>query len=47
MGKTNAYKIVVGKPHGKREFWRVGHRGEVILKFTVRRWAINMRTGWN
>jgi hypothetical protein len=42
IGKTNAYETVVGKPHGKRKFWRAGHKGEDNLKFVAKKWAVNM-----
>jgi hypothetical protein len=34
-GKRNAYKILAGKPEGKRPLGRPGHRGRIILKWIL------------
>jgi hypothetical protein len=34
---TSVYKILVGKPEGKRPFWRATHRWEDYFKLELRK----------
>jgi hypothetical protein len=39
MGKSRcAYRVLVGKPEGKRPFGRLGAGEGVILRWTFRKW---------
>jgi hypothetical protein len=41
----NAYRILVGKPEGKRQFWRSGGYRRIICKWILKKWGGRMRAG--
>jgi hypothetical protein len=43
---TNAYKILVRKPEGKRPLGRPRHRGRVILRLILKKYSENVWTGF-
>jgi hypothetical protein len=43
--KRNAYRLLVGKPEGKRPLRRPGHRWWIILGWILERWDGVMWTG--
>jgi hypothetical protein len=38
----NAYKILVGKPEGKRAFGRCGHTWKIILELTLGKYSLKV-----
>jgi hypothetical protein len=46
MGETRkAYKILVGKPEGKRPLGRPRQDGRIILKWILGKWGLGEWTG--
>ena len=46
MGEERgAYRVLVGKPEGKRPLGRLGVDGWIILGWISRRWYVGMWTG--
>jgi hypothetical protein len=39
------YRILVGKPGGKRHFGETGVDGRIILRWIFRKWGVRIRTG--
>jgi hypothetical protein len=44
-GGEGAYRVLVGKPEGKRPLGRLGVDGWIILGWICRRWVVGMGTG--
>ena len=44
-GEKGVYRVLVGKPEGKRLLGRPRPRGEIILRWIFRRWDVRVRTG--
>ena len=42
----NAYRVLVGKPEGKRPLERSSRRWEDNIKMDLRRWVVTLGTGW-
>jgi hypothetical protein len=48
MAETrNSYKMLVEKPEGKRQLGKNRHRGEVLLKWILRKYGVMLWTGLN
>jgi len=46
MGKRRGvYRVFVGKPEGKRPFWRPRRRWKIIFKWILRKWDVRVWTG--
>ena len=43
--KRGAYRVLVGKPEGKRPLGRPSVDGWIILGWISRRWVVGMGTG--
>jgi hypothetical protein len=41
----NEYKVLVGKPEGKRPLESSRHSGRILLKCILEKWGGRMRTG--
>ena len=44
-GGEGAYRVLVGKPEGKRPLGDLGVDGWIILGWICRRWVVGMWTG--
>jgi hypothetical protein len=38
--RSGAYRVLVGKPEGKRPFGRSGVDGNIILRWIFRKWGL-------
>jgi len=46
MGKSEGvYRVLVGKPEGKRPLGRPRRRGRIILRWIFRKWNVRAWTG--
>jgi len=46
MGERRGiYRVLVGKPEGKRPLWRPKHRWEDNIKWIFRMWDVGVWTG--
>jgi hypothetical protein len=43
--RKGVYRVVVGKPDGKRPRGRPRHRWGIILRWIFRKWGVGVRTG--
>ena len=47
MGEERGvYRVLVGKPEGRRPLGRLRHRWGIILGWVSRRWDVGIWTGW-
>jgi len=44
-GRSRAYRVLVGRPRGKRPFGRPRHRWGIILKWIFKKWNGEAWTG--
>jgi hypothetical protein len=43
--RRGIYRVLVGKPEGKRPLLRPRHRWEIILRWFFRKWDVKVWTG--
>ena len=48
MGEgRGAYRVLVGKPEGRRPLGRSRRRGRIILGWIFGKWDVGVWTGWS
>ena len=45
--RRGVYRVLVGKPEGKRPLGRPRHRWGIILRWVFRKWEEVVGTGWS
>ena len=47
MGESRCvYRVLVGKPEGKRLFEEPGVDGRILIRWIFRKWEVGAWTGW-
>jgi hypothetical protein len=46
MRRGGVYRVLVGKPEGKRPLGRPGIYGRIILRWILRNWDVGVWTGF-
>jgi hypothetical protein len=45
--RRGVYRVLVGKPEGKRALGRSSVDGRLILRWIFRKWDVGVWTGWS
>jgi hypothetical protein len=45
--KLGVYRVLVGKPEGRRPLWNPSIDGRIILGWNFGKWDVGVWTGWS